>query len=115
MTIPSQALAILTFGLARQLFSGTTLKWDSVQAWLAANSNPNDLGRGYAGGSLARRGGQAYADIRREADNGKIKVTASITFDPHQGAALSYSWKADKLDGKLEKRFGDNFRFRINL
>lgn len=113
----SNALAILAFAASRMLFSGSKkLTWETVQGWVESNGNIEDLGRGFAGERLRRRSSNAYADIHRERTNsGKMHVTASIVFDARQGSAITKTWDADKLDSKLEKKFGDNQRFRVSL
>jgi|GEM_PF-987049 len=114
---PTQALAFLAIAAGRMLLSGSNkLSWDTVNSWVVANSNSDDLGRGFVGGTLGRRSGNAYADIHRgRSSRGKIQVTASIIFDARQGAAMTKTWEADKMDSKLEKKFGDNRSFRITL
>lgn len=114
---PAQALAFLAVSAGRMLLSGnSTLKWETVNSWIAANSSRDNNGSGFFGNSLMKEGASAYADVRKErSSNGKAKVIASIVFDARQGPAATKTWEADKLDSQLKKKFGDNRRFRINV
>ncbi len=113
---PSQSIGLIAFGLVRMLLSGSTLKWSTVNDWVTTNGNSDNYGRGYAGGSLPRGTSNGYVEVRRgQSSNGKIEVTASVYFDARQGAAFTKSWTADKLDSKLQQRFGDNLRIRIKV
>ncbi|MEQ1668861.1 MAG: hypothetical protein ABL868_10445 [Sulfuriferula sp.] len=111
----SQALTLLTVGIASRLFSSDKLKWSEVQNWISVNANHDNYGRGYAMGKLSQPSGHAYAEVRKEISGGRIHITASITFDPRQGAAVVQSWDAKSIDSEFEKVFGRNLRVRISV
>jgi hypothetical protein len=91
------------------------LKWSEVQKWISVNANYDDYGRGYAMGKLSRPSGNAYAEVRKEASGGGIRIIASIIFDERQGAAVVQRWDAKSIDSEFEKVLGRNLRIRINV
>ncbi len=112
----SQAFAFLAFVGAKRLLSNKTLKWETVNGWIEANSNIDDLGRGEFGMRLGSGSNNSYADVRKGRTTlGKIQVTASVVFNARQGPATSKSWEVDKLDSKLDKKFGDGQHFRVSI
>lgn len=102
------------FVIARQ-FSGSALKYETVNDWIVSNSNRDNIGRGYVGGRLPSNGGGGFAELVRESRGGCVRITAAIIFDQRAGPVARQSWDAQKLDTKLEKMFGNNLRVRINV
>ena len=112
----SQALVFLAYSAGKALFSGITLKCDTINNWIISNGNQDNLGRGYSGEKLRNQSSNGYVDVHRgRSRDGKILVTASVIFDARQGPTLTQSWEANKLDGRLKKKFGDNLRFRVSI
>lgn len=109
----AQFLAIITVQAVRNW--GNSLKLDTVQQWIKENSNRDDYGRGYAGNHLPDCLGNSFAEIRRESVGDGVQVVASVYLDARQGTAATKTWKAKRLDSKLEKFFGHNLRIRIDV
>ncbi len=108
-------LAMVVVQGTANLLSRKTLEWATVNEWIVRHANSDDIGRGFFGGRLSpSMAGHAEVHKTRNSQ-GKIEVTARIIFNSRDGAAFKQSWVADKLDSKLEKRFGDNLRFTIKL
>jgi len=110
---PAVVLAVAAYNIARNW--GDTVKLDVVQQWIATHANRSDYGRGYIGNSLPRGRVNAFAELRREAAVGGVKIIASIYFDERQGAAATQTWGAKRMDSKLEKLFGHNLRVRFDI
>lgn len=108
-----QLIAVLAYNLLRG--SQAALKYETVAGWIATNSNRDNIGRGYAGGRLPPSGGGGFAELVRENHGGTVRVSAAIIFDKRSGPVARKAWDAKKLDGKLEKMFGNNLRVRINV
>jgi hypothetical protein len=102
------------FFVARQ-FSDSALKWETVQEWIATNSNRNNIGRGYSGGRLPAASGGGFAELRLENIGNSVRINAEITFDKRSGPIARKTWDAKNLDSKLEKMFGNNLRVRIDV
>lgn len=103
-----------TFFIARQ-FSGSTLKYETVNGWIVTNSNRDNIGRGYVGGHFSSSGGGGFAELVRENQGGTVRVSAAIIFDKRSGPVARKTWDAKSLDGKLEKMFGNSLRVQINV
>lgn len=103
--------------LAYTFFSGSgkALKYETIQDWIATNSNRDNIGRGYVGGRLPSSGGGGFAEFVRENRGDTVRISAAIIFDKRSGPVARKTWDAQKLDGKLEKMFGNNLRVRINV
>ena len=108
-----QALLVLAVSLLRP--SGTKLRHSTVQDWIRQNSNPDDFGRGYAGGRLRQGPSQAFIEVTRTAQGSKFNVRASIYLGPRAPAAATKEWTGVTLDSGLEKFFGKNNRVRIDV
>lgn len=111
---PTQLLALATYLTVRN-FWGNTIELETIQKWIKENGNPNDYGRGYAGNSLNNGSGAAFAELRRENTGGGVQVSANVYMGPKASPFASKSWKAKKMDSKLEKMFGHNMRVRIDI
>lgn len=111
-----QLLAALTFSAAKKLLTDSSLSWNSVNNWIATNSNLDNYGRGYAGGQLLDSRTAAFAELRKEplGANG-FRVSAAIFLDSRNKAIATQTWEAKKLDSALEKTFGRNLRVRIDV
>jgi hypothetical protein len=108
-------LAMVAIKGVANLMSKTTLEWATVNEWIAHHANSDDIGRGFFEGRLSPSMA-GHAEIHKARNSqGKIEVTARVIFNARDGATFKQSWVADKLDSKLEKRFGDNLRFTIKL
>ena len=111
----NQAFALLAYGAVRSLLSNSKLTWSTVHDWIMTNSNRDNYGRGFALGHLPQSGGNSYAEIRKEISGGRIRITAAIFFDAHQGPAATQTWEVKTIDSELEKVFGRNLRVRVNV
>lgn len=101
--------------VVRQWLSKRTITWKEVESWIHQHGNPDLSGVGFVGDSLRPGSRNSYAEVRREQSDGKMKVTASILFNARQSAFANQTWSGTGLDKTLERRFGDNRRFRIRL
>jgi hypothetical protein len=101
--------------IAARQFSGSALKYETVNDWIVSNGNRDNIGRGFAGGRLPSNGGGGFAELVRENRGDSVRITAAIIFDQRSGPVARKSWEAQKLDAKLEKMFGNNLRVRINV
>ena len=101
--------------MAVQRLSSNALSWETVNSWIASNSNRDNIGRGYVGGRLPSSGGGGFAELVRENRGETVRISAAIIFDKRSGPVARQTWDAKKLDGKLEKMFGNNLRVRINV
>lgn len=110
-----QLAAVAGILVARHLLSKRTITWKEVENWIHEYGNPDLSGAGFIGDSLRPGSRHSYAEIRREQSAGKVKVIARILFNAKQGAFANQSWSGTGLDKALERRFGDNLRFRIRL
>lgn len=110
-----QLAAVAGILVARHLLSKRTITWNEVESWIHQHGNADLSGAGFVGDSLRPGSRNSYAEIRREQSGGKVKVTASILFNARQGAFANQSWSGTGLDKVLERRFGDNLRFRMRL
>lgn len=99
----------------RQWLSKRTITWKEVESWILQHGNPEFSGVGFVGDSLRPGSRNSYVEVRREQSDGKVKVTASLLFNARQGAFANQTWAGNGLDKALEKRFGDDFRFRMKL
>ncbi len=95
--------------------TGGTLTWKSVEEWLHDHARRDNYGSGYAGNALLSGSSNSYVELRKEPRNGGVRVIASVYLDPRQGATACKTWETSKLDAQLEKRFGNNYRFRIDI
>lgn len=115
MALTGQLAAVAGILVAKHLLSKRTITWKEVESWIHEYGNPYLSGVGFAGDSLRLGSRNSYAEIRREQSGGKVTVTASILFNARQGAFANQSWSGTGLDKALERRFGDNLRFRTRL
>lgn len=111
---PAQLLGLATYLVGRSFFGGT-LKFETIHDWIKHNGNPNDYGRGYAGGRLSNGSGSAFAELHRESAPNGVHVSVSVFMGPKTSPFATKSWSAKKLDSKLEKMFGHNQRIRIDV
>jgi hypothetical protein len=57
-----------------------------------------------------------FVDVLCQSTAGQgFKVTATVYFDPRQGAVATQSWTASRLDPELQKFFGRNLRVRVSV
>jgi hypothetical protein len=111
------ALGLLALMAARKLLKSTpTLTWDELQTWISDVSNPDNYGRRYAQQRLPARRADGHIEVRKEPlRGGKTRVSAALFFAPLNQLVTSKDWEVEKLDAKLEKKFGDNLRFTIKV
>ena len=111
---PLQALGVIAVNLL--LGSGNKLTLKTVKAWMNDHSNRDKHGAGFSGNRLNRGPSNGFIEVvKRSKLNGKSNVTATVYFDPRQGAVASKTWEAKSLDSDLEKFFGKNLRVRIDV
>lgn len=106
---------IAVFLVNKLLASKDKLTLKTVQAWIDENSDRDRYGMGYTGNRLSKGPSNGYIEVTKTARSGGFEVRASLYFDPRQGAAMSKSWNATKLDGPLEKYFGRDSRVRVKV
>jgi hypothetical protein len=95
--------------------SGNALTWKTVERLINEHARRDNYGRAYAGNTLNSGPSDSYIELHKEPNSGGVRVTASVYLNPRQGAAATKTWEARKLDAQLEKRFGNNYRFRIEI
>lgn len=109
-----QVIGALAITLLHGSNDKLTLK--AVKAWISDYSNRDVYGAGYVGNNLSRGPSNGFVEIvRHAASSGKFTVTATVYFDPRQGAAASKTWTSRRLDADLAKFFGKNLRVRVDV
>ena len=97
--------------------SGSTLRWKTVQRWIAENADPGRINQGYASFNANSVNMQnAYVELRRSGVPGKrVTLTASVVFDKRQGPSVTMTWRGSAMDSELERMFGKNLRTRVQI
>jgi hypothetical protein len=96
--------------------STPTMTWDELQTWISDVSNPDNYGRRYAQQRLPARRPDGHIEVRKEPlRGGKIRISAALFLAPVNQLVTSKDWEVEKIDAKLEKKFGDNLRFTIKV
>lgn len=110
-------LGILALMAANKfLKSPATMTWDELQTWISDVSNPDNYGRRYAQQKLPARRADGHIEVRKEPlRGGKIRISAALFLAPVNKLVTSKEWEVEKIDAKLEKKFGDNLRFTIKV
>lgn len=107
------------FGAAaalKAMKSTPTMTWEELQTWISDVSNPDAFGKRYSNQKFQARRPDGHVEVRREKLSGdKIRVSAVLVLGPRNQAVTSKSWDVDKLDSKLQMKFGDNLRFTIKV
>jgi hypothetical protein len=110
-------LGILALMAANKFLKSTpTLTWDELQTWISDVSNPDNYGRRFAQQRPPARRPDGYIEVRKEPlRGGKFRISAALFLAPLNKLVTSKDWEVEKIDAKLEKRFGDNLRFTIKV
>lgn len=103
------------WGLGQLLKSRNILTWKDVDDWIQTTGNPDDYGRGYAGGRLASAH-DAYVEVIRQRMGARWNVTAKLVLNARLNKpALKHTWTVDEFDEVLDQKFGANHWFRVKV